>query len=93
MSRPLSVSEILDRAGLALEAVATATMLPGDIQSVQDFEQARAAVAELIDADSEYDSARAAWLADHSKHDKFLAAHTAWDRRAAALARVKGEAA
>ena len=53
----------------------------------------RAAVAELIAADSQYDSARAAWLADHSKHDKFLAAHTAWDRRAAALARVKGEAA
>ena len=93
MSVPFSVSEILDRAGLALEAVAAATMLPGDIQSAQDFEQARAAVADLISADTEYDRARAAWLADHSKHNEFLAAREAWTRRVAALARVKGETA
>lgn len=53
----------------------------------------RGAVAELIEADSEYDRARAAWLADHSKHNEFLAAREAWTRRVAALARVKGEAA
>jgi len=53
----------------------------------------RTAIAELIDADSEYDRARAAWLADHSKHNDFLAAREAWTRRAAALARVKGETA
>ncbi|WP_447899231.1 hypothetical protein [Stenotrophomonas maltophilia] len=53
----------------------------------------RDAVAELIAADSEYNRARAAWLADHSKHNEFLAAREAWNRRAAALARVKGEAA
>ncbi|HFF6004433.1 MULTISPECIES: hypothetical protein [Stenotrophomonas] len=93
MSGPIPVSEILDRAGLALEAVAAATMLPGDIQCVQDFEQARAALAELIAADSQYDRARAAWLADHSKHNEFLAAREAWTRRVAALARVKGETA
>ena len=51
------------------------------------------AVDELIEADSEYDRARAAWLADHSKHNEFLAAREAWNRRAAALARVKGESA
>lgn len=51
------------------------------------------AVAELIDADSEYDRARAAWLADNSKHNEFLAAREAWTRRVAALARAKGEAA
>lgn len=52
-----------------------------------------AAIAELIAADSEYDRARAAWLADHSKHNEFVAAREAWNRRAAALARVKGEVA
>lgn len=53
--------------------------------------EARAAFAELIAADSEYDRARAAWLADHSKHNEFLAAREALARRTAALARVKGE--
>lgn len=53
----------------------------------------RTAVAELIDADSEYERARAAWLSDHSKHNEFLAAREAWTRRVAALARAKGEIA
>ncbi len=54
---------------------------------------ARAAVAELIAADDEYDRAREAWLASPALHEEFQATRDAWKRRAAALARVKGEAA
>jgi len=66
--------------------------LPDDAQQ-SALTLAYTAVAELIDADSEYDRARAAWLADASNHDEFLAARAAWDLRAVALARVKGETA
>lgn len=56
-------------------------------------EAARAAVAELIAADDEYNRAREAWLASPALHEEFQATRDAWKRRAAALARVKGEAA
>ncbi|HEL4856806.1 TPA: hypothetical protein UL920_004187 [Stenotrophomonas maltophilia] len=63
----------------------------GDPAEYREVNSLRDAVTELIAADSEYDRARAAWLADASKHNEFLAAREALTRRAVALARVKGE--
>lgn len=60
--------------------------------SFDDLREARSAVAELIEADTEYDAARAAWLADNADHEAFLATRAAWDSRAAALVRVRGSA-
>ncbi|HGM6612795.1 hypothetical protein [Stenotrophomonas maltophilia] len=54
---------------------------------------ARAAVAELIAADEEYNRAREAWLGSPGNHDEFQATRDAWKRRLEALARVKGGAA
>ena len=61
---------------------------------LDDLNDARAAVAELLAADEEYDAAKCALFqpAEYSreKADRLCAAHT---RRAAALARCKGEQA
>ncbi|MDH7551844.1 hypothetical protein [Stenotrophomonas geniculata] len=100
MSAPVDVRGILARIAITNAQFATTadrdqmvrvgeTMLKkqaADLQSVLD------AVTELIAADTAYDSARAAWLADCSKHDAFVAARVAWDRRAAVLDRVQGGA-
>ncbi|TGW16876.1 hypothetical protein E4417_16760 [Stenotrophomonas maltophilia] len=58
-----------------------------------DLIRARAAVAELIAADEEYNRAREAWLGSPANHDEFQATRDAWKRRLDALARVKGGAA
>lgn len=85
MSAPLDVLAVMERAF-------DYAVADRQYEDAADLHNARAAVAELISADTEYDRARAAWLADNSKHDEFLATRAAWDRRAAALARIKGEA-
>lgn len=85
MSAPVDVPAMLDT---LCERAAS-----GDPAEYRELNSLRDAVTELIAADSEYDRARTAWLADHSKHHEFLAARAAWERRAAAPARVKGEIA
>ncbi|HDS1579961.1 TPA: hypothetical protein QEL15_002043 [Stenotrophomonas maltophilia] len=84
MSAPVDVPALLDA---LCERAAS-----GDPSEYREVNSLRDAVTELIAADSEYDRARAAWLSS-SRHDEFLAAHEAWARRSAALARVKGGAA
>lgn len=81
-----------DADGALKERASRLTVEDAGIYGMQS-EEALAAVSELIAADTEYDRARAAWLADNGNHGEFLATRTAWDRRAAALARVKGGAA
>ncbi|WP_164171503.1 hypothetical protein [Stenotrophomonas maltophilia] len=85
MSAPVDVLALLDA---LCERAAS-----GDPSEYREVNSLRDAVTDLIAADSEYDRARAAWLSNPSKHDEFLAARAAWDRRAAALVRVKGGAA
>lgn len=64
-----------------------------DYSDGRDLIAARAAVAELVEADEEYNRAREAWLASPGEHDDFQATRDAWKRRMKALARVKGESA
>lgn len=85
MSGPVDVLAVLDA---LCERAAS-----GDPAEYREVNSLRDAVTELIAADSEYDRARDAWLTAPSKHHEFLAARAAWERRAAALARVKGGAA
>ena len=61
-----------------------------DETNVRDFEKARAAVAELIEADEAYDKAYAAAVGNPADEAGLAEAE---DRRAAALGRVKGESA
>lgn len=61
-----------------------------DETNVRDFEKARAAVAELIEADVAYDNAYANATADPANEAALAEAE---ERRASALARVKGESA
>lgn len=84
MSAPVDVLAVMDQ---AIERE------KGAGQAYVAQEAARAAVAELIAADEEYNRAREAWLGSPGNHDEFQATRDAWKRRLDALAGVKGGAA
>lgn len=83
----------MEQAHATLKGLAYASELTGDHIQADAMKEARAAVAELIAADEEYNRAREAWLASPALHEEFQATRDAWRRRATSLARVKGESA
>lgn len=100
MSAPVDVLAVMDAEIRDLPGMAMSIEFAGakygwkcDVkEAIRRLSEARAAVAELIAADTEYDAAHSAWVSGpyvtHAQYERLQAAKV---RRAAALARVKGE--
>ena len=100
MTAPVDVLAVLDATILAAEADARMYKLDDAAKAVAVFKATRAAVAELIEADKEYDEARRWWdqgcyvgwdgVSDETRKTTAERFEAALYRRFAALARVQG---
>lgn len=98
MSAPVDVMEVFARAEGQARMVAGLAGDPRARQLLKDLAAARAAVAELVDADHEYDAAcihvgEAMWGSREQRKLAQVRSARADARRIAALASIKGGAA